>query len=312
MKIKLFIRYIIKEFLVNTFRLFGGVYVTNYVFRKAPFYLVLNYHNFSKYNNYSIKKGSNLETRYGPNFEKQMRFLKKNFTFLYPEEFFEAEPENGLNLLICFDDGYKDNYDIAFPILKKHQVKTVIFVVTSIIGTSKWLQHDKLRLLAFNNPHLKNEVESTLRKLNQGLALPKNITDKSNQYFSASSYPNLYMNWSDLKEIQAQGIKIMPHTVNHTVLSSLNKLEQTQEINDSINRVNTELHQESVYFSYPNGLYNPITIEILKYSGIKYGFTTNSGANTKKDKRLEIKRIGINASDSISTLLLKLFMAAVK
>ena len=312
MKIKLIIRFIINESLAITFRLFGGLYVTNYVFRKTPFYFILNYHNFSKYNNYSIKKGSNLETGYATNFEKQIRFLKKNFTFLYPEEFFEAEPEKGLNLLICFDDGYKDNYDIAFPILKKHQVKTVIFVVTSIIGTSEWLPHDKLRLLAFNNPHLKYEIESTLRKLNQGIALPKNMIDKSNQYFNASSYPNLYMNWSDLKEIQAQGFKIMPHTVNHTVLSSLNKLEQRQEINDSINRINTELHQESVYFSYPNGLYNPMTIEILKSSVIKYGFTTNAGTNTKNDKRLELKRIGINASDSVSTLLLKLFIAAIK
>ena len=100
MKIKPLIRYLAKEISAKSFRLLGGIFMIKYAFRKAPYYLVLNYHNFSLYNNYNVKRGSILETGYAINFENQVRFLKKHFTFLYPEEFFESEPENGLNILI--------------------------------------------------------------------------------------------------------------------------------------------------------------------------------------------------------------------
>ena len=70
---------------------------------------------------------------------------------MHPEEFFEGQPKNGLSLLITFDDGYKDNYDIAFPILKHYRAKAVFFVATSIIGTKQWLLHDRLRLLVTEN-----------------------------------------------------------------------------------------------------------------------------------------------------------------
>lgn len=312
MRTKLFIRYITKEFLANTFRLFGGTYLIKQVFRKAPFYLVLNYHNFSKYNNYSFKRGSILETGYSKSFEKQVRFLKKHFTFLYPEEFFEGESEKGLNILISFDDGYKDNYEIALPILKKHQVKTAFFVVTDLIGTNEWLQHDKIILLGSYNPLLENEILSALKKMNLGIELPENIIDSSNQYFSSKSYQSLMMNWSELKKIQAHGFKIMPHTVNHAILSFLSKEKQEQEIMGSVNRIATELNQDQIYFAYPNGLYDSRTLEVLKNCGIKYGFTTIPGINTKKEKRLELKRIGINASDSLAVLLLKLFLTILK
>ncbi|MCM4174098.1 polysaccharide deacetylase family protein [Arenibacter sp. TNZ] len=306
------IKYFIKFFGSLLFYRLGGLYLLKALLKKEPYLLVLNYHNFSKYNNFSIKRGSILETGYAVNFEKQVRFLKKHFTFLFPEEFFEAEPEKGINVLISFDDGYKDNYDIAYPILKKQQAKTIFFVVTSLIGTNEWLRHDKLRLLVAHNLLLENEVESALRKMNKGIALPDEIIVQSKQYEQYSGSRTLMMNWSELKEIQAQGFKIMPHTANHAILSFLNKEEQEQEIMGSINRIDSELHQNSDYFAYPNGLYDSRTIEVLKSSDIKYGFTTIPGTNTKKEKRLELKRIGINASDSVSLLLLKLFMAAIK
>ena len=80
------------------FKFLGGVYVIKYILRKKPYYIVLNYHNFSKYNNYKIKRGNILETDYSDNFDRQIFFLKKHFSFLYPSEFFKGKPENGLNI----------------------------------------------------------------------------------------------------------------------------------------------------------------------------------------------------------------------
>lgn len=311
MKLKPLTVYIIKNFLAITFRSLGGLYLLKCAVRRTPYYLILNYHNFSKYNNYSIKRGSVLATGYAENFEKQIRFLTKHFTFLYPEEFFEEEPKKGLNVLISFDDGYKDNHEIAFPILKKHQVKTIFFVVTDLIGTNEWLLYDKLRLLVSENPLLERKVEEALRKMNKGLALPEDIIvlAKSQKPYS-TALPRM-MNWEELKDIHDSGFKIMPHTANHEILSFLKIIEQKQIIMSSISKLDLELQQKSSHFAYPNGIYDSSTIEVLSSIGIKYGFTSTPGINTKFREKLELKRIGINASDSIAILILKIFMSLV-
>lgn len=72
-------------------------------------------------------------------FAKQMAFLKKQGFKFYTaselmEHFFEhgAFPSNGL--AITFDDGWKDNYDNAFPVLREFGIKATIFLISSCVG----------------------------------------------------------------------------------------------------------------------------------------------------------------------------------
>jgi peptidoglycan/xylan/chitin deacetylase (PgdA/CDA1 family) len=72
-------------------------------------------------------------------FERQLAYLKKRgFIFYTASEMIEHYkehgrfPENGISLTL--DDGWKDNYTNAFPIMKKLNVKATIFLVPSCIG----------------------------------------------------------------------------------------------------------------------------------------------------------------------------------
>ncbi|HEY4516838.1 MAG TPA: polysaccharide deacetylase family protein [Candidatus Paceibacterota bacterium] len=49
----------------------------------------------------------------------------------------------GGSIVLTFDDGYRDNYDIAFPLLKKYEFPATIFVTTDMVGEcdKRGMQH---------------------------------------------------------------------------------------------------------------------------------------------------------------------------
>lgn len=72
-------------------------------------------------------------------FERQVSYLKrKGFEFYTASELIKFYRANGefpsKAIAITFDDGWKDNYRHAFPVLKKYGAKATIFLVTSCIG----------------------------------------------------------------------------------------------------------------------------------------------------------------------------------
>lgn len=70
-------------------------------------------------------------------FKNQMLYLKKNFNIFSLDELIDMYKNNrqlkGDVVAITFDDGYKDNYINAYPVLKKYDIPATIFLVTSLI-----------------------------------------------------------------------------------------------------------------------------------------------------------------------------------
>jgi peptidoglycan/xylan/chitin deacetylase (PgdA/CDA1 family) len=304
---KNFFIYLLKQILSYVFFLAGGVYLLKVLFRNKKVLVILNYHNFSKYNNYKIKRGNILETDYVNSFEKQIRFLKKHFSFCYPEEFFDGICVNGINILITFDDGYKDNFDYALPILKANNTSAIFFLTTAFIGTDKWIFHDKVRLLIVKGILSLSEGERHLLKINNGQVIDPSFRQYVDTKFTSWNPKRIMMNWQEATSISMNGFGLGSHTQNHVLLPSLNKEQQKAELEVSKQCIELEIKGMCKYLAYPNGAFDNNTLNLMDDNRIEFGFTTIPGANTSVTHKKTLKRIGVNASDTIQLLTVKIF-----
>lgn len=93
---------------------------------------------------HSVAPGADLSNRLvvsPETFDKQMRLLKERGFNVIPAEELARNIQNGRRMplhtvAITFDDGYKDNYTYAFPVLKKYGLPATIFVITGEVGRS--------------------------------------------------------------------------------------------------------------------------------------------------------------------------------
>lgn len=74
-------------------------------------------------------------------FEEQLKYLKENnFKTITFKDLYQLSKEGRKKekyIILTFDDGYKDNYELLFPLLKKYDMKAVIYMV-SHLEYNKW------------------------------------------------------------------------------------------------------------------------------------------------------------------------------
>ena len=94
--------------------------------------LVVNYHRIGNAEESVFDRGVFSTTE--DQFDMQMGFLKRNFDVISPHDLPVARRMGrGRYVIVTFDDGYRDNYEKAFPILKHHHLPATFFVPTAFV-----------------------------------------------------------------------------------------------------------------------------------------------------------------------------------
>ena len=266
--------------------------------------VALNYHRIGDGSGSVFDRG--LWSSAADAFCEQVRFCKAHFDVISPLDLPDVlARRRGRHVLITFDDGYRDNYEVAFPILRSEGAAATFFVATGFIDAPRvpwwdeiaWMVRTSTRdaveqpgylaaPVRFDDPDRESAVRTLLRTYK---SMPEQATDAYLNAIADATGSGRYdpraggewwMTWDMLREMQASGMTIGGHTVNHPVLASASRDVQRQEIEACGDRLAAELGEPMRYFSYPVGgsaAFNSVTRECLRQAGVQYAFSYYSG-----------------------------------
>ena len=252
---------------------------------------------------------------------EQLAYLKSNFTVLPLSELVKRR-ETGQKIdgccAITYDDGWRDNFLYAFPVLQEFGVPATVFLATAFIGTEHHFWPEKLFLflktakqksVGRNN----SKVQSFLRSIawdesgrpsfENAVAVFKaypprereKILEEISSAGHASPPKRLLMNWEEAREMLNSGlIDFGAHTANHVILDQIPLQEAEKEILRSKEELEHHLDIRPDLFAYPNGNYNRALSDLLKKHGFRAAVTTRRGWFNNATDLFQVPRIGIH------------------
>ena len=181
-------------------------------------------------------------------FDAQVGHLKRRYAIITLEEALDliehARPFHGPAVLITFDDGYLDNYQAAFPVLRSHGVQGTFFLVASYLDDpgvawwdriAYWVRNGRAQRLRLSYPRdfelelppgrRYEQIRQVLRFLREPAM--RDLDRFLRELETACDSPPLpagaraFLSWDEAREMAAAGMAIGSHTVSHEILSKL-------------------------------------------------------------------------------------------
>lgn len=204
---------------------------------------------------------------------------------------------------ITFDDGWRDTYLHAFPLLQRHHLTATVFLCVRFIGTNRRCWQEKL-WYCMKDLRRSGELESSLTQIiislpwcprlskqeltYEGLRrlLMRRPMEEAEEFASrmeeaagpqALPTERAFMNWEEVREMQQAGIEFGSHTLNHTLLTLADPETARQEIETSRRELEEHLGSTAVGFSYPWGGANRWVRAQVKAAGYQLAVTTTEG-----------------------------------
>lgn len=277
-------------------------------------------------------------------FAQQMDYLRTNYDPISLKDL-AASVETGCRLparpvLVTFDDGYRDNAEVAWPIMRERGVPAVIFLATDYIGTGRPFIWDLAAYLFSIVPETHADVPligpkrlatvserecataewvNAMKRLpgakrteaivNLSVALGVDLPDQA-------VFRRLYMDWSEVKTLALQGVEFGGHTCSHPILTSIPDDEGRREIEESIKHVTEVLGRETLGFAYPNGSskdFSEAHEDAVMRSGVPLAFSLEPGPMKLSEiskHRTSIRRVYVGAQETMPRFVAKLMGAS--
>jgi peptidoglycan/xylan/chitin deacetylase (PgdA/CDA1 family) len=270
------------------------------------------------------------------NFKDQIEFLKENYNIISLEHFVQcckrktSLPKNAV--ILTFDDGYKSNYTLAYPILKEYNVPATIFIATNFVEYKEPLRPDRIQYAILHSDqkiieldidgykfyldlsHFESKqkqieiIDDKLKSISEDqidrliLKLEEVCGKKLND---TVSIPRILqpLDWNEISEMLKSGlVSIGSHTCAHVIMTQCDQKKMTSEVSLSRKLIEQRTGKKCALFCYPNGTvddFNQLTKQALIDAGYDCAVTTVKGINTKNSDLFTLNRIGTQNGQSL-------------
>ena len=257
-------------------------------------------------------------------FEKNLTVLRRYIQIISLQRLIDyasgTAPIPNNSCLITFDDAWLDNYDVAFPLLRKHEVPASIFVPVGYVdrNTMFWQEELMMHLSSI----LKFGDEEDIRFLRDLTSCHGRLDSRTFQLFVArakdtgyegieetlsktrkqfkesfrKAHYNKYMTWEHIQEMRLNGVSFGSHAISHRRLTKISESDCEQELTDSKSELEDRLGGPICALAYPNGDHSKAVARQVSSAGYRLAFTTESGFMDKHAYLLAIPRINVHES----------------
>ena len=281
-------------------------------------FVVLLYHGVSAVPHHGIENYSRKHVS-ATAFEHQIEVLAREYSVLPLEELLQRQAAGDVPpraVAVTFDDGFANNYEVAFPTLVRHEVPATFYLATGFIGTERVFWVDRLEYLVneWREPTLAiaeldrvlplrthadrlDAVQEVKRELKEHTSQVEPVLRSLEARFGSPSYdyPDYRtLSWDQVREMHASGLcSFGAHTVDHVILAQLEPAEQERQVRLSVEAVSQELGQRTRLFSYPEGgpgQYDDETIRIVQEAGCASAPSAIFGVNDATTSPFHLRR----------------------
>ena len=219
-------------------------------------------------------------------FERAMRYVRRQFDVVPLDTLLRTagQPDARFRrqLAITFDDGVRNNFEVAYPILRSLGLPATFFVCPQLVDEGRWLwNHEARQRLLRLDDEPRGRIAGELgcaRDVESIVACMKELPlgerqraeariRKATPAFAPSAEERHEFDladWQELRSLDPHVITLGSHTLTHPVLSTLEGAEIEREVAGSRRLLEERIQRPAGLFAYPNGAHNEAVLACVR------------------------------------------------
>jgi len=268
-------------------------------------------------------------------FRRQLSYVKGQFPVISLGDLVSQLKTRALRapvqVVITFDDGYRDNCDYALPLLRAFDLTAAFFLATKYIGREHpiWDYEIALRVLVASRGLSEVDLpgigrlavdayrsrEAWLAEINERM---KGVTDMEREELLGMMHAqagggeipladsDCCMTWEQVKTMRASGMEIGAHTHSHPSLARIPLAVARDEIATSKRLIEDQLGERCAHFAFPFGSandYDENLISEVERAGFDSALLNIPGWNTRESSPFHLRRVIVTEDSDLRALI---------
>ena len=262
----------------------------------------------------------------------QIRLLSTDYDLVTPSDALAIiegrAPLTDCAVLLTFDDGYRDNLELAAPALKAQGAEAIFFLATSFLDAPEripewdaiaWLVRRCVGRdieLTTPAPWRLAVTEENLHQAQLDVLARFRVAEIEMERFiaeledcagaklsEAAGAAQLLMNWEDADRMRREGMTLGLHSHSHRMFSRLDEAEQSADLAACRTRFEKRLGAPPTFLAYPFGTpdsFNDLTKRAAREQGVRAAFSFYGDVNRPGEiDPYDVKRITLTSDKGL-------------